>query len=64
MQLADGYKWILVITDDFSLTTVLHLTRSADADTVVKVLLKHWISVFPDPDLMHSDGGSHFDTQW
>jgi hypothetical protein len=59
----DGKKYLLVITDDFSLTTVLHACESNDADTVVKVLLEHWLSHYPDPELMHSDGGSHFDNQ-
>ena len=59
----NGYKWLLIITDDFSLTTVLHPTKSANADTVVKVLLKHWLAVFPDPDLVHSGRGSHFDNK-
>jgi len=60
---ADGYKHVLIITCDFSLTTVLQPTKSADADTVVRALLEHWLSVYPDPDLIHTDGGSHFDNK-
>ena len=55
--------YLLVITDDFSLTTVLHACESNDADTVVRVLLEHWLSHYPDPELMHTDGGSHFDNE-
>ena len=51
-----GRKHVLVITDDFSLTTVLHAYAA-----VVQALLEDWLSVFPDPDLLHTDGGSHFD---
>ena len=57
----NGKKYVLVITDDFSLTTVLHATASNDAAAVVEALLESWLSVYPDPDLMHTDGGSHFD---
>ena len=58
---ANGMKYVLVITDDLSLTTVLHATKNNDAETVVKVLLEHWFAYYPDCDLMHTDGGSHFD---
>ena len=59
-EAVDGCKYILCITDDFSLTTVLHPTKHADADTVVKVMLEQYLPVYPDPDLIHSDGGTHF----
>ena len=58
---SDGYKYVLVVTDDFSLTTLLHPTKSADSETVVDALLQHWLPYYPDPELMHTDGGSHFD---
>ena len=59
-EAVDGCKYILCITDDFSLTTILHPTKNADADTVVKVMLEQYLPVYPDPDLIHSDGGTHF----
>jgi hypothetical protein len=36
-------------------------TERNDAAAVVEALLEHYLCVFPDPDLLHSDGGSHFD---
>ena len=57
----NGKKYVLVITDDFSLTTVICNTEKNDANTVVRALLDHWLSIYPDPDLLHTDGGSHFD---
>ena len=60
---SNGKKYVLVITDDFSLKTVLHATEKNDAATVAKVLLEQWLSNYPDPELIHSDGGSHFDNQ-
>ena len=60
---ADGMKYILVITDDFSLTTVLHPTATNDAEAVAKALLEHWLPYYPDPELLHTDGGSHFDNE-
>ena len=56
-----GYKYVLVITDDFSLTTLLHPAKTNDVDVVVKALLDEWLAHYPDPDLLHTDGGSHFD---
>ena len=56
----NGKKYLLVITDDFSLTTVLHNTATNDASAVVTALLDDWLSIYPDPDLLHTDGGSHF----
>ena len=53
MQLEEainGCKYILYITDDFSLTTILHPTKNADAETVVKILLEQYLSVYPDPN--------------
>ena len=57
----NGKRYVLVITCDFSLTTVLYNTDTNDADAVVQALLNDWLSVYPDPDLLHTDGGSHFD---
>ena len=52
---ADGNKHVLDITCDFSFTTVLVSTKNTDAETVVKALLEHWQSIYPDPDLIHND---------
>ena len=64
MELPDatnGMKYVLVVVCDFSLTTLLHPCHKADTETVVKALLEHWLSHYPDPLLLHTDGGSHFD---
>ena len=37
----DGMKYLLVITDDFSLTTVLVPCKRANTEAVVKALLEH-----------------------
>ena len=57
----NGKNHVLVITDDFTLTTVLCNTEKNDVAAVVHALLDEYLCVFPDPDLLHSDGGSHFD---
>ena len=36
-EAANGCKHVLIITDDFSLTTTLHASETADASTVTKV---------------------------
>ena len=60
---ANGMEHILVITDDYSLTTVLHACPTPDTEAVVTALLQDYLPYYPDPDLMHSDGGSHFDNE-
>ena len=57
---ADGNVYVLMLTCDFSLTTVLVPTKNADAATVVHAIMEHWCPTYPDPDLIHTDGGSHF----
>ena len=37
----DGSKHLLVITDDYSLTTLLHPANKADAATMADALLNH-----------------------
>ena len=60
---ATGVTQLLVVVDDFSLTTLLQPTNSANAATVAKALLDDWLAHYPDCKLKHSDGGSHFDCQ-
>ena len=40
-EAADGCKHVLIITDDFSLTTLIHATQDATADTVANILINH-----------------------
>ena len=32
-------------------------------DTVIDALLNHWLPHYPDPVLLHTDGGRHFDNR-
>ena len=41
---ADGIAQLLVVVDDCSLATLLQPTNSANAATVAKALIDHWIS--------------------
>ncbi len=59
----NGMRYVLTIVDDLSLTTLLHPTEHADHKTVATALLHHWLAYYPDPILMHTDGGRHFDNQ-
>ena len=59
----DGNVYVLCITCDFSLTTVLWPTAKNDSEAVVDALLQAWLPYYPDPELLHSDGGTHFDNQ-
>ena len=42
-ETVNGCKHVLIITDDFSLTTLIHATPDATAATVADVLLNHWL---------------------
>ena len=58
-QMVANTFWPLQMTSA-SATTVLHPTKNASANTVVKVLMEQYLPIYPDPDLIHSDGGTHF----
>ena len=58
---ANGMKWLLVIVDDLSLTCLLHPCMQATAEVVINVLINEWLAHYPDPVLLHTDGGTHFD---
>ena len=58
---ATGEQWILVVVDDLSLTTLLHPCKRCTAEEVVKALLNEWLAHYPDPVMLHTDGGRHFD---
>lgn len=57
---ADGYKYVLVIIDQFSKFVYLIPTRRADARTVIKAMYSRILSVHPCPKKLLSDNGSHF----
>ena len=56
-----GYKHLLVVVDDLSLTTLLYPCAAADSTAVVDALINGWLSHYPDPLMLHTDGGRHFD---
>ena len=58
---ADGMGWLLIITDDLSLTTLLHPCVSCTTEVFVDAFINHWLAHHPDPILLHTDGGTHFD---
>ena len=58
-----GMKHLLVVTDDLSCLVVLEPTTTNDAATVALTLLSRWLAHYPDPAMIHTDGGSHFDNQ-
>ena len=58
---AFGNCWLLVVVDDLSLTTLLHPCRRCTAMKVVAALVNEWLSHYPNPVLLHTDGGTHFD---
>ena len=58
---ANGMQWILVVVDDLSLTTLLHPCKRCTAEEVVRALIDEWLAHYPDPVLLHTDGGRHFD---
>ena len=58
---SDGFKWLLVVVCDLSLTTLLHPCKRCTAMEVVTALVNEWLAHYPDPVLIHTDGGTHFD---
>ena len=56
-----GMEHILVMTDVFSKWAMAIATKDETADTVVKVLFKHWILNYGPPLRIHSDRGKCFD---
>lgn len=58
---SDGMEWLLIIVDDLSLTTLLHPCTSCTTEVFVDAFINHWLAHHPDPVLLHTDGGTHFD---
>ncbi|RUS91064.1 hypothetical protein EGW08_001192 [Elysia chlorotica] len=60
---SDGYEDVLVITDVFTKWVVAVPVKDQTAETVVRVLLDHWILNFGAPLQLHSDQGRNFESR-
>ena len=55
-----GFKHILVIVDQLTRICVLVPTKDQTAATAARILCERWLSFFPEPTFIISDGGPHF----
>lgn len=55
-----GYKAVLIIVDQLTRICVCVPTRDKTASTAARILVERWLSFFPDPAFLVSDGGTHF----
>ena len=55
-----GFVAILVIVDQLTRICMCIPTKDKTALTAAKILVNRWISFFPDPAFLVSDGGTHF----
>ena len=60
MRSANGRKYILVITDDFTKYTELVAIEDKKADTVVKAFFESWVCQHGVPTAIVSDRGKEF----
>lgn len=58
-----GCEYVLVIVDDLSLTALLHPCKRNDAKSFITAMLDHWLAYYPDPIMLQTDGGTHFDNK-
>ena len=57
---ATGEKYLMIIIDDLSGTTLLHPAKTHTALQTAKVFTNEWLSTYPDPTILHTDGGTHY----
>ena len=57
---ANGHKYLLIVIDDLSGTVLLHSASTHTAEETARALVDHWLSNYPDPQVLHTDGGSHY----
>ena len=57
---SNGHKYLMIIIDDLSGTVLLHSAKSHTATVTARVYVKEWLSHYPEPTMLHTDGGSHY----
>ena len=55
-----GECYLLIITDDLSGTVLLHPCKTHQAIDTARTIVDEWLSMYPDPTILHTDGGTHF----
>ena len=56
----NGHKYLLIVIDDLSGTVLLHSSATHTAEDTAKAIVDHWLSMYPDPTMLHTDGGTHY----
>ena len=54
------YKYVLVIVDQLTRICVCVATRDCKAVTAARILCDRWLSFFPTPAFLVTDGGTYF----
>ena len=57
---SNGHKYLMVIIDDLSGTVLLHSAKAHTATITAHVYVDEWLSHYPDPTMLHTDGGTHY----
>ena len=58
-----GFTAILVIVDQLTRICICVPTKDKTAATAAQILVGRWLSFFPDPAFLVSDGGTHFNCE-
>ena len=56
----NGYKHVLVIVDQLTRVCVCAPTKDKTAQTAARIFCDRWLSFFPSPTFLITDGGTHF----
>ena len=55
-----GECYLMIITCDLSGTVLLHPCSTHQALDTARAIVNEWLSMYPDPTILHTDGGTHF----
>ena len=55
-----GNRYILAILDGYSKWATLIPLKNANAETISRAFLKHWVAIYGPPERIHSDRGLSF----
>ena len=55
-----GFKAILIVVDQLTRICICVPTKNKTANTAARIMVERWLSFFPDPAFLVSDGGTHF----